>query len=376
MADLWPTVPTIFFSAGEVSGDMYGSLLLKAFSQLNPNINCLGVGGPLMQQAGMRLLANVINHSAIGLWENLPHVPYFMALGRRVKSLLRQLKPQLVVLIDFQGFNLQLAAWAKELAIPTVYLMAPQEWLWGMPGGLQRLQKRLHHILAVFPPEAEFYQQSGMSVTYIGHPLLEVLPPATPLPPGPTRICLMPGSRRQEINHLMPLLLALVRQWQSRPFEWVLPIAAPCWESLIKNHIGQLPIQCYPSTQRFELMQQSSLVLGASGNAILEALLLGRPVVALYHVHSLTAWVAQRLLRQPWVSLPNILLQRPVVPELLQKEANPANLADWSEKLLTDSFERQLQLGATNRLRTYLGPPGAMARAAQILQNHLAKPLP
>lgn len=372
MAALPHTPATIFLSAGEVSGDMYGSLLLKAFTHINPNINCLGVGGPRMQQAGMRLVANVIDHSAVGLWENLPQVPYFMALGQQIKVLLRQLKPQLVVLIDFQGFNLHLAAWAKAMAIPTVYLMAPQEWLWGMPGGLSRLQKRLNHILAVFPPEADFYQQTGIPVTYIGHPLLDILPPVTPLPVGPTRICLMPGSRRQEINYILPLLTALVQGWQSRHFEWVLPIADPHWERLIKSHLGRLPIQCYPNTQRFEVMQQSALVLGASGNAILEALLLGRPAVALYQVHPLTAWMAQQLLRQPWITLPNILLQRQVVPELLQKDANLINLAHWSETLLQDSFERQLQLGAANRLRSYLEPTGAMTHAATILQSYLA----
>lgn len=359
---------TFFISAGEVSGDLYAAGLLKALVAQAPEIQAYGLGGPLLQAAGLRLLADVRPLSAVGLSENLASLPVFWRLRQRLQAWLRQNRPAAVILIDFQGFNLQLAQVAKALGIPVIYFIAPQEWIWGVAGGLERIRASVDLILAVFEPEARFYAQAGLRVEFAGHPLLDLLPePRTPaqarqllgLNPQTPTLCLMPGSRRHELRRLAPILQA-VQAYLPPETCYLLPQAA---EFLDLAELRSLKAQRLALSQRYLAMQAADAVLGASGSMILEAALLARPVVALYRVSGLTYAVARRLVRLPWISLPNILLQQALVPEFIQ-HLEPEQIA---RSLLNETRQQSKWKNLPQRLETVLGQPGSFERAARAL---------
>ncbi|PIQ28572.1 lipid-A-disaccharide synthase [bacterium (Candidatus Blackallbacteria) CG17_big_fil_post_rev_8_21_14_2_50_48_46] len=369
-----PTSARIFLSAGEVSGDLYAALLIQALKTQAPHLRFSGVGGQRMQAAGMEILANPLSRSAIGLSENLNSLPWFYALFQRLKRWLQQVRPQAVVLIDFQGLNLRLAEAAKSLGIPVIYYIAPQDWLWGMPQNAQRLSRLSDLILAIFQPEFSYYQAQGAQVKHVGHPLLEILPPQskdeaqTSLKLAPHRpcLCLMPGSRQREWDRLLPVLIRTAENLhQTTGAQCVLPIADP----FLKG--PKLPefIQPLMSEQRYNAMIASDLILGASGNMVLEAALLGTPVIALYKVSGLTYAVASRLLKVEYITLPNILLQQALIPEFIQNFSE-TELLNCAEKCLKSPPDTQ-QTQA--KLLELLQPRGASARAAQAILQEIKR---
>lgn len=365
--------PLIFVSAGEVSGDVYAAELLRHVLQAAPQLRCYGFGGPLSAAAGLRLLGDLRPHSAVGLSENLRSLPFFQGQLQRARAWLRAMRPQALLLIDFQGFNLALAAEARRLHLPVYYLMAPQDWLWSVPWQAQpRPELRsLRALFSVFPPEAAFYRAQGLPVLPIGHPLLDLLPqglsrraarqqlglsPETPL------ICLMPGSRQNEVQQLVPVLAAL-QQRLPQDWQYLLPEA----DSFVSPWLQPLPARRVPLSQRYLAMLAADLVLGASGNMVLEAALLGRPVVALYKVSALTAGLARALLRSRWISLPNILLDEALVPEFVQHFP----LDSLAQTVQAERAAPQKWLQVQARLQAALGPPGALPRAAAYLLEEL-----
>ncbi|HEY9840160.1 MAG TPA: lipid-A-disaccharide synthase, partial [Candidatus Obscuribacterales bacterium] len=346
-------------------------LVLKARC---PGLRAYGLGGPQLQAAGLCLLADVRARAAVGLSENLSGLPYFWALHRQLRGWLRQVRPQAVLLVDFQGFNLQLAATAKSLGIPVIYFVAPQDWLWGFAAGVRRIVASVDLLLAVFEPEAEFYRGKGAQVVHTGHPLLDMLPQLSReqarhrlgLPQTERVVCWMPGSRTGEVARLLPVL----KQVQA-----ALP---PGWTHLLPQAAGFLatdpaafPALRLPAERRYDAMLAADAVIGASGSMVLEAALLARPVVALYKVSGLTYAVARRLVRLPWITLPNLLLQQPLVPEYIQDLPPDAIAA----ALISQMQDPEKWQEAALTLASRLGPPGAWQRAAEAVLDFLeAKP--
>lgn len=365
--------PLIFVSAGEISGDVYAAALLRHLLQMAPGLRCYGFGGPLAAAAGLHLLGDLRPYSAVGISENLGQLPFFQQQLRRARAWLRSVHPAAVVLIDFQGFNLALAAEAQQLGLPVYYLMAPQDWLWSLPWQKQpRPQlRRLRALFSVFPAEAAFYRDQDLPVVALGHPLLDLLPQnisrqaarqALGLSQDTGVICLMPGSRKTEVQRLAPVMMALQQQLPGS-WQYLLPEA----DAFLNPWLQPLQGQRVSLQQRYLAMLAADLVLGASGNMVLEAALLGRPVVSLYRVSALTAVLARRLLRRPWISLPNILLEEALVPELVQHFPLDSLAQTVQAELQMPQKWRQVQA----RLQAALGPPGALPRAAAYLLEDL-----
>lgn len=358
-----------FLSAGEASGDFFGAALLHHLQHRDPQ-PCIGLGGPALQAAGQQQLANVMARSAVGLSENLVHIPYFQGLLTRVKAWLRQCRPQVVILVDFQGFNLALGRYARTLGIPVVYYMAPQAWIWRSPGDISRIAASCDLILSTFWPEHLFYTQHGLRSHFVGHPLRTLLPPVLtqPTPYTHRQICWLPGSRPIEVKRLAPVLRQLIQSSQQHSDALhVMPVAHPNLQPLLRDFFKDLPVRFVDSSERYTALNQSHQVIGASGSAILEAVLLEKPTLALYQVSALTYQVARRVLKHPWITLPNLLLQAPVVPEFLQHFDTAAIMAR-AESLNAADFK-----AAAQRLRPLLGDPQALANAAETLCNHLTK---
>lgn len=368
----------LFLSAGEVSGDTYAADLLAQL-QCQLHAPCFGLGGPALQAAGQIQLANVLAYSAVGLTENLHHLRYFKALLARCKAWLRQCRPQAVILVDFQGFNLQLGRYARELGIPVFYYIAPQAWIWRAPGDLRRIARSCDLILSVFLREHVFYQQQGLNSHFVGHPLLQRLAPFTPETPSNTThqnriaptLCWLAGSRTLEIQRLAPILRTLIGHSQNHPalrhYHHVLPVATPALGRTLKPWFKDLSVDFISAADRYSAMANSQAVIGASGSAILEAVLLKKPTIALYQVSSLTYAVAKHLVKTPWITLPNLLLQRPLVPEFIQ-HLEAADILQALHHLSAAPF-----VAAHPELVAQLGASEGSILAAQTIMTYLRK---
>jgi lipid-A-disaccharide synthase len=361
---------TLFLSAGEVSGDMHGAHLARALKAMRPDVRLIGVGGPHMAAAGVEILADVIAHSAVGLTENLPHVVPVMKAFKQAKATLAALRPDAVVLIDYQGANMDLAKSARKLGLKTVYYITPQEWLWGFKRGPAQVASGVDHLLCVFAREAEVYRAAGGRVTYVGHPLIDILA-NDPLPPFPVAggpvIALLPGSRPQEVRSLLPIFLgAAAHILQALPETRVLlPVASGHLRDEVCARVAEsgLPIMVVEG-QAQSVLRAADVAVAASGTVTLEAAILGVPCVAAYQVSKLTAFLAKRLLKVRHVTLPNIVAGKAVIPELLQDDANPEALSRAVLRLLGDAHARAAMKRDMAEVREQLGAPGAIARAA------------
>lgn len=383
-----PKTPTFFLSAGEVSGDLHGARLAEALRERAPEVRLVGLGSLRMQAAGVELTGDVTRYSAVGLLEHLPGVkPIAKALADAKARLVAE-RPDAVVLIDYQGMNMQLARFAKSLGLPTYYYISPQEWIWGFKGGPRKVIEVSDLILAVFEKEAEVYKQAGGRVEFIGHPLLDMVPPSTErgqlaqrlgVNVGEPIVALFPGSRRMEIERLLPPMLEACERILSHAptAQFLLPVATPALGDLVAKARAKRPgldVRLVSDVPGMALMQLSDVVLGASGTVILEAAVVGTPVVACYRVGRLAAFVARRLLKEPYVTLPNIVADEAIVPELLQDEANGERMAEEVLKLLQEPRARAHMTSRLAAVRAKLGTPGAIGRAADRLLSSVFPP--
>lgn len=383
-------MPGIFLSAGEVSGDLHGAHLARALRASASDLSLFGLGSHRMRQAGVEILDDVTPHSAVGLLEHLPGARAIAQALETAQAALMARKPEVAVLIDYQGANMQLARFARSLGIRTVYYLSPQEWIWGLRGGLGKVGQVTDLLLAVFEKEAEAYRKAGVPVRYVGHPLLDMVPPSSTratltrdlsLVATEPVIALFPGSRRMEIDRLLPPMLeACGRILREVPrAQFLLPVATPDLHARVQACRRRFPgvaVQDVADVAGMAIMQLADVVLAASGTAVLEAAVVGTPVVATYRVGPLAALVARCLMKEPYVTLPNIVAGRRVVPELLQGEANGKRLAEEALKILLQPRERTQRVAELAQVRARLGTPGAIARAAEAVLEQLPAPVP
>jgi len=370
----------IMLSAGEASGDLHGATMCRALRALDPGLRLIGMGGPRMAAAGVEILVDPTAHAAMGTSEAIGRVPGLYRAYRLLVRRLREARPMAMVLIDFPEFNLRLARQARRAGIPVVYFIPPQVWAWRR-GRIRQMARRVTRVLAAFPFEKSLYEEAGVPVEFVGHPLLDVVPSDLDRAKGRERlgvgerqtlVGLLPGSRRQEVDRLLPPMLdaaaRLSRADGRRCF--VLGLAASVDRGPVSVHLrraseaGGPPVEVIEGLT-YEVMAASDALLIASGTATLEAALLGTPMVVCYRVSRLSEVVVRLLNRSAWISLPNIVAGRGAVPEILQDEVTGARLASEAERLLVDSVAATAQRAAFKEVRSRLGQPGVGARAAR-----------
>lgn len=371
----------IMLVAGEVSGDLHGSLLAKSLKVKEPKIKLFGMGGPRMKEMGVDIRFDVIKYANIGIWENAKN--YFFTMRQvfhKIKKVVEEENPSCVVLIDYQGFNLALAKFARGKGIPTVYFVPPQYWAW-RTSQARNVAKLVDKIIAIIPEEEEAYRKAGADVTFVGNPLLDIV--KVPYsrddickmlilnPEGPI-VGLFPGSRFSETRRLLPVILrsAEILYTQISGVQFVLPVAAEHLkgeiEGLVRN--TSVPIKILDG-RSYEVMACSDILIVCSGLATMEAAILGVPMVVVYKVSLLTSIIARFFLRIPYVSPPNILAQKKIVPELLQSRAYPENIAWAVFNILQNPDEiRKMKEGLVQAVAR-LGSPGAADRAAEIIME-------
>jgi len=381
----------LLISTGEVSGDLQGSLLIRALHQeaaeRGLSLEIQALGGQRMRQAGAELIADTAALGAIGLWEAIPFVLPTLRLQRRLRRSLRAAPPDGVVLIDYMGPNVTLGLRLKRQypRTPITYYIAPQEWAFRLgEGGTTRLISFSDRILAIFPEEARFYGARGAPVTWVGHPLLDTLGERPTrqqaraelgLAPEVPVLLLLPASRRQELRYLLPTMAAAAAELQRRQpaLEVLLPAGLPGFEVELAQQLAASGCRCrvIPADQADRLKPQlcaaADLALTKSGTANLELALRRVPQVVGYRVSRVTALVAQRLLgfNVPHISPVNLVMEQRLVPELLQQQYTVEAMVAAAEPLLRQgSPERERMLAGYDALEHKLGQPGVTRRAA------------
>jgi lipid-A-disaccharide synthase len=367
--------------AGEASGDLHGARLVEAMRGRSAELFFLGIGGPAMRQAGVRIVMDAAELSVVGITEVFSRLPRIWEGVKRARGVLRGLKPDLLVLIDFPDFNLHLAAVAKKLGIPVLYYVSPQVWAW-RSGRVRKIARRVDHMAVILPFEAPFYSDHGVPVTFVGHPLLDApLPDSTAggaSPEAAHTIGLLPGSRRGEVARLLPVMRAAAdrlrcAQPHLRFLVSLAPSVDPQW---IAEALGAVSGDAFEivSGGATAVFRRACLVVAASGTVTLEACIHGVPMVIIYRVSTLSYWLGRALVRVPAIGLVNLVAGRRIVPELLQDEANPQRIAQEVSGLLADRDALAGLRGDLLALRGELGGPGAAGRVAEIAFRLMGRP--
>jgi lipid-A-disaccharide synthase len=369
---------TVFFSAGEASGDLHAAALAAAIQRRRPDAALCGMGGPHMAKAGVELLIGIGESSVVGLTEVVRQIPEFLAKLRRMRRWIRRRRPDVVVLVDFPDFNIRLGRTAHRLGVPVVCYIPPKAWAWRPRRG-RTVARIADVVVSILPFEAEFYREQGARVTYVGHPLVDIVREARPLSrdeararlqlPGDAPVLgLLPGSRSREVSLLLgPMLEAAARVREALPdLQTVLPRAPTVTPEALAEAAGggDLCSVRVVAGDTYNAIRACDALIAASGTVTLEAAILGVPMQVVYKLSPLTFALAKRLVRVPFSALPNLLAGREIVPEHLQERAAPQQLAETALRLLTDAAARQAQQRDLERVRHLLGDGGAVEKAA------------
>lgn len=364
-ADRRASLPSVGIVAGEASGDLLGSLLIRALREAGLEADCYGIAGPKMQAQGARTLFPIELLSVNGYVEVLSSLRKLLAIRRQLKSRFLRDKPKAFIGIDAPDFNLSLEAKLKRAGIPTIHFISPSIWAWRRKR-IHKIRRAVSHMLLIFPFEEEIYRQEGIPATYVGHPIAHALPeipdrgPARDklgLEASGTYFALLPGSRQSELRRLAGLYLETAKRlFAARPdIRFLVPLATRETRILFEQAMHEAEADELPIRIVFghahDVLQAADAALVASGTATLEAALLDCPHIVTYKVPWLTYQIMKRQAYLPWVGLPNILAGRDVVPELLQERANPDALAEAALGLLNDADLRKGMLDAFADIR-------------------------
>ena len=342
--------------AGEASGDILGARVLAALADHYDELVIEGIGGPLMEAQGLRSMFPMDRLSVMGFVEPLKRLPELLRIRRTVFEHFRDNPPDLFLGIDSPDFNLRLERKLRECGIKTAHLVSPSVWAWRQ-GRIKKIKRSVDLMLCLFPFETQIYQDNGVPMRFVGHPLADELPArldpqvarqSLQLPPAGRLLALLPGSRGAEVGRLAPVFLDAARiLWQRDPtLQFALPAANAAPEQELRELLAaqpDLPITLVSGHSR-EVMAAADAVLLASGTATLEAALVKRPMVVAYKMAAFSWWLVTRLVKINFAALPNVLAGRSLVPELLQDGATAEAMAASVSPLLSgDASAEQLQ---------------------------------
>ncbi|MGO2390725.1 MAG: lipid-A-disaccharide synthase [Halomonas sp.] len=348
------TLQRVYLVAGELSGDILGAGLMRELKARHPGVEFRGIGGPRMQAEGMESRFPLETLSVMGLVEVLKHLPELIRVRRTLKTEALAWQPDIMLGIDAPDFNLGLERQLREAGITTAHYVSPSVWAWRQ-GRVKGIAKSVDGMLTLLPFEAAFYRAHRVPVVFVGHPLADELPlendrdatrHALHLPADAPVLALLPGSRANEVRFLGATFLAAAEQLCQRhpALHVVIPAATPDRRREISALLAGYPLLAERTSlldgQAREAMVASDIVLLASGTAALEAMLCHRAMLVAYKMAPATHWLAKRLVKTQWVSLPNLIAQETLVPELIQEAASPEAIADQLSAMLTDEPSR------------------------------------
>lgn len=370
--------------AGEASGDLHGSKLVLAMRERNRNLFFCGIGGQALKDAGVRIIVNASQLAVVGLTEVFSKMPSLFRGMAVSKKLLNSLKPDLLIIIDFPDFNLNVAVTAKKTGVPVLYYISPQLWAW-RPGRVKKIRKLVDHVAVILPFEEDFYKRHEVRVSFVGHPLLDthlakeesfIASNAEDIPV----IGLLPGSRDREVAKLLPVMLQSARILLKRDknIKFIVS-AAPSIErkilkTIVEEHRGEYNFELVSEPVE-NVLKRCRLAVVASGTVTLEAAIFGIPMIIIYKVSPLTYWLGKMLVRSrvKYFGLVNLIAGREISPELLQGEASSKKIADMAFEMLNDVSGLEKSKNELLGIKDMLGGPGASMRVADIALNMLEK---
>ena len=369
----------VLIVAGEASGDLHGANLVKAMKELDRDILFQGIGGDKMVLAGVDIIEHSSQMAVVGLTEVLSRSNIILKSYFKLRSILKNERPDLLILIDYPGFNISLAGAAKKFGVPVLYYISPQLWAW-RSGRAKKISDRVDRMAVILPFEKDFYLEMGtdMPVDYVGHPLMDQVPGNLKedriksefgINSGDTVIGLLPGSRNEEIKKLLPDMLGAAEIISSRMenLKCILPVAPTISEDLIEKITETSPLNVITTGKGvYPVLKVSDLAFVASGTATLETAIMGVPMIITYRTSPITFSIAKRVVKVPYVGLVNLVAGEEVAPELLQKEVAPQIIADRALEILDDIDKKTAIREKLEKVRISLGEPGASVRTAAI----------
>lgn len=363
---------TIYFVAGEASADNHGAALMQSLRELDVDLAFSGRGGPQMKALSGGTFRDWTNESAVvGLWEVVKKYGYFRKQFRETLREIRAQKPDAVVLIDYPGFNLRLARAIHEqrLTNKLIYYISPQVWAWNR-GRIKQMAKHLDLMLCIFPFEADLYHQSGLRTKFVGHPMIDRLRARKiDIERDPNLIGLFPGSRRREVEKILPILRQTANRLRLTKPNLRFEISAASDElAKLMQDRQEIPVRVAHAT---ELMQRAFVGIVASGSATLEAAYFRLPFVLIYKVSWLTYFIGRALVRVDHLGMPNVLAHRAILPEFIQHDAKPEKLAAAVSRLIDHETERAKMISEFDNIVASLGEGGANDQAARAILDEL-----
>ncbi len=381
MAKIAPANKNILVVAGDPSGDLHAANLIKELRAKDPEITVTAMGGVRMQEVSNRFLYNLVSVGAVGFTEPLKHFLLWFKLIKLVRRFMEDKRPACVIAVDFYGFNHQVLGLAAHRKIPAFYYVSPQVWA-SRPGRAAKIAKLTREIFVIFPFEEPLYKKVKGNATFVGHPLLDLMPApaAREFPPagGEWKIGILPGSRKTEIARHLPLFVkAFYRIKEQHPKAKALLFAVP-------EFPDELLVPALEAVEKYwskdiEIVREKDykeragldFAFTCSGTATLENGLLGVPMAVAYKMQKLTYEIARRVIKTPYISLVNILLKRPAVKELIQEKATVDNLAQEAFAYINNPPRMQAARKELTGLRAMLGERGAAERAAARIVSYL-----
>lgn len=372
----------IMLVAGEVSGDMHAARMVREMLKLRPDARFFGIGGPELRACGMETVHDVGEMAVMGLTEVVLRYRFFRGAFDRMLELARSRKPALAILVDYPGFNLRLAKALRGMGVKVVYYICPQVWAWNR-GRIPAMARVVNRLITIFPFEPEVFKGTGLRADFAGHPLAEEAmktwtAPEAALPwAGPMRLALLPGSRRHEVQRILPRMwraAALIdRRCEGSSF--IIAAANEAVAGMARDMIPRLgpgPRRCATVCgQTRQVLRQARAAMVASGTATMESMFMRCPMIIVYRVSWLTYIPGRLLIRIPHIGMVNVVAGRGICPEFIQHRARPEAMAEAVMKIAGDGFEREAMLKGLGEVEARMGGPGAAERAARMAIEEL-----
>ena len=367
----------IFIMAGEASGDLHASHVIKELKRLDPGSEIFGVGGNRMRDAGAHLYYHIDEIAILGLSEVIRHFPTIRRIFHDLLRLLTKRKPDIVMLVDYPGFNLRFARRAHAMGFPVFYYIAPQVWAWGRDRA-KKMARSIDRLAVIFEFEVDFFSGYGLQTDFVGHPLLDQIPAETDtrfwqrwqLDASRPLLALLPGSRAQEIDHLLPPMVETAHQLREKypQVQVALALAETIPRSRINSEAGLTLVE----NDTHALLQHATAAIVASGTATLETAFFQVPFLITYRVSPLTWFLGKRLVKIPYIGLANVAAGEKVADEVLQDQVEASVLLPKIEALMFDNTLRRHVKHKLAGIRDKLGLPGAAKRVAELLVEEIS----
>jgi lipid-A-disaccharide synthase len=368
---------TILFSAGESSGDQHAANMFLELKKNQPDIKGIGMGGAKMAQAGIDIRYDSTGIAVIGVVEVIKHYGEIRRALKLMQQIVSTERPDLLVCVDYKEFNLKLARFAKQHGIKVLFYVSPQVWAW-RPGRVKVYGKAIDMMAVIFPFETAYYDAENVPVRYVGHPSVDKAQPRHGKAEDMTHfgldkkkqvVGLLPGSRANEIKRMLPVMMGAAEKLQAGlpGIQFILPQADSISDTLLEGHLRQSPVKITViKNQPYDVIQCCDVVMTTSGTATLEIALLTVPMVITYKLSAVTYWLGRWLVKTPFIGLPNIVLGKGVVKELIQYEATAENLAAEVKKILTDKAYAEEMRVNLSQVKEQLGQGGGSKNMAEL----------